>query len=54
MSDEEIIEQCKARIDAMHVLLASGWEPKRIALALGMAKSWAVAERWMQYGKPER
>lgn len=47
----EHIAQCKARIEAMSVLLAAGWEPKRIALALGMANSWAVAERWM---RPER
>jgi hypothetical protein len=48
------IDHCKARIDAMLELLAAGWEPKHIALALGMAKSWAIAEQLMRSGKPER
>ena len=51
MTEKQHIAQCKARIEAMSVLLAAGWAPKRIALALGMSKSWAIAERWMS---PER
>jgi hypothetical protein len=41
------IDLCVARIEAMHVLLRAGWEPRRIALVLGMERSLAIAEHWM-------
>jgi hypothetical protein len=39
----------EARIEAMQVLLKLGWEPERVALAVGISRaSWALAEGWMR------
>ena len=46
------IERHGARISAALALLDAGWELRRIALALGMEKSLAEAERiWVQSGR---
>ena len=52
MTDEERhIEICEIRIEVMKLLLDAGWEPKRAAIAMGMGRSWAIAERWMAASK---
>jgi hypothetical protein len=42
------METIEARLEAMRVLRAAGWDERRIALALGMRSSWELATKWMR------